>query len=126
MVFNQKDYHATSVVGKVSYWDNLLLPIPSQSLSPTSSSCGFIKVSYALNVTFILHKEKDIIVKFPITIGTVPFKSQPVNDYATNSGTPIIVSQTSYNVCPRPAYRMHSFSGGPACGIGGFGGGCGR
>ena len=62
MVFNQKDYHATSVVGEVSHWDNLLLPIPSQSLSPTSSSCGFIKVSYALNVTLIL--QKDIILNF--------------------------------------------------------------
>ena len=129
MVFNQKDYQATSVVGEVSYnWDNVLLPIPSQSLSPTSSSCGFIKVSYALNVTLIVYKEKDIIVKFPITIGTVPFRGQPVNHYTTNSGTPIIVSQTSYNVCPRPAHSHSAGSagGGGACGVGGFGGGCGR
>ena len=107
MVFNQKDYHATSVVKEA--WDNVLLLIPLQSLSPTSSSCGFIKVSYALNVTLILHKEKDIIVKFPITIGTVPFRDQSVNNFTANSGTPIVCYETSYSVCPRPAC---SYSGG--------------
>ena len=123
MVFNQKDYHATSVVGEVSYWDNVLLSIPSQSLSPTSSSCEFIKVSYALNVELILHKEKNIIVKFPITIGTIPFRSQPVNNSTTNSSTPIVCYQTSYNACPRPAYLC---SGGGVGVCGPAVGGCGR
>ena len=102
----------------------MLLPIPSRSLSPTSSSCEFIKVSYGLNVTLVLHKERDIILKFPITIGTVPFRNQPVNSSTTNSGTPIVCYQTSYNVCPRPAYS-YSGGGGGACGAGGVGG-CGR
>ena len=126
MVFNQKDYHATSVVGEISYWDNVLLPIPSQSLSPTSSSCGFIKVSYALNVTLIVHKEKDIILKFPITIGTVPFRGQPVNHSTTNSGTIIIYYQTLYNVCPRPAYSDSGKGGGVGACVAGGVSGCSR
>ncbi|XP_065888830.1 arrestin domain-containing protein 4-like [Dysidea avara] len=129
-VFNQNDYCATSVVGAFSHWNNVLLPIPSQSLQPTTSSCEFVKVSYTLNVTLVLRKKKDISVEIPITIGTVPFRGQlqlamSHLQSSANSGTPIIVSQTSYCECPRQHRPRPGWTGGVgvACSRG-FGGGC--
>ncbi|XP_065888957.1 arrestin domain-containing protein 4-like [Dysidea avara] len=126
MVFNQNDYPSTTVVGEFSHWNNVLLPIPSKSLLPTTSSCQVINVSYTLNVTLVLHKKKDISVSIPITIGTVSFRGQlaiPHVQSATNLDTPIIVSQTSYYDCPRKQL-FRSGWGGPSFHGGGGGGGC--
>ena len=101
MIFNSYDFRTTSMVGEFSHWDNILLPIPSQYLPPTSSSCGFIKISYVLNVTLVLHKKADISVKIPITIGSVPLGGQSEHRSTTNSNTFIIVSQTYDDVCSR-------------------------
>ena len=116
MVFNKNNYRKTSEAGNFSHWDNVLLPIPSQSLTPTSSSCEFIKVSYVLNVALILHKKKDITVDIPITIGTIPFSGHsavPHVQAVTNSDVPIIISQeTYYNVStahPKASHLNHSF-----------------
>ena len=115
-VFNQKSYRVTSVVDKVSYWDNVLLPIPSQSLPPTTLNCAFIEVSYALNVTLVLCTKKDISVEIPICIGTVPFRCQqpalPCPPSSASSDAPIIVSETVKYVASRPTGTSRA-PGGP-------------
>jgi len=107
MLFNQYDFQTTSVDGILSHWDNILLPIPSQSLLPTIKN-EFMEVSYTLKVTLVLHKTtEDVSVKIPIVVGTVPFKDQPAVPHiysATDSVAPIIVSQISKYNCDREIF----------------------
>ena len=137
MRFNQNNYQATTAVGQFTYWNDVSVHIPSNSLPPTTLSCQAIQISYTLNVTLVLHNEQNISVSEPITIGNVPFGGQaalPQHHNAAYSDTPVIVSQESYYDCPRQRSQSSSGGGGiryfgglggPGGGSCGGGGGCG-
>ena len=66
--------HVSSIAATETFdWNRKPLLIPA--CPPTSSMCGIIHIRYVLHVTLVLPFAIDIVAKFPITIGTVPFDS---------------------------------------------------